>query len=305
MPKTNNLLKSLRFDPSIIPNYRYNPISESIDSNKDKLAIVMSHFGTTHDDTKVKTIDAINNKIRRLHPTIDLFEAYTSRIVLKRLSERGIIKHNLTQVLSHLLKLGYTHIVIQPSVILNGSEMHSIFREISLFRSKFKEIRIGTPLLHFPADYNDVIDILTRDNNSDINYIWVGHGTYHPSTSQYAMLSYLLRVRGIKNVFVSTIEGFPSIDSTLIELQENKSRKIELSPFMFVAGEHAKNDIAIDLVDELKQHNYDVSVRLKGLGEYSEIQDIYVRKLEFAFNYSPMDIMRKKKIYETTGEVIK
>ena len=58
----------------------------------EKAAILMVHFGTTYDDTRAKTIDAINQKVASEFPDRKVLEAYTSRIVIKRLKARGIEK---------------------------------------------------------------------------------------------------------------------------------------------------------------------------------------------------------------------
>lgn len=50
----------------------------------------MVHFGTTHDDTRALTIDAINTKAREAFPDLEMREAFTSRIIIRRLKTRGI-----------------------------------------------------------------------------------------------------------------------------------------------------------------------------------------------------------------------
>ena len=79
--------------------------STNEDGVKDngKTAILMVHFGTTHDDTRALTIDAINQKVKDSFPECDVFEAYTSRIIIKRLKERGIEKQTPSQVLEKRL----------------------------------------------------------------------------------------------------------------------------------------------------------------------------------------------------------
>ena len=56
----------------------------------DKGAILVVHFGTTHDDTRRVTLDAINERIAAAYPELEVRQAYSSRIVRKRLATRGI-----------------------------------------------------------------------------------------------------------------------------------------------------------------------------------------------------------------------
>ena len=50
----------------------------------EKAALLMVHFGTTHDDTRTQTIDAINAQARKAFPDLEFREAYTSRIIIRR-----------------------------------------------------------------------------------------------------------------------------------------------------------------------------------------------------------------------------
>jgi sirohydrochlorin cobaltochelatase len=71
---------------------------------------------------------------------------------------------------------------------------------------------------------------------------------------------------------------------------------------MFVAGEHAKNDIAVDWKEELEKEGFSVEVQMQGLGENTQIQDIYISHLKFILDHKKIDIIAKKAIYEKTGE---
>lgn len=268
----------------------------------DKLAILMVHFGTTHADTRELTIDAINAKVKEQFPTTEVREAYTSRIIIKRLGEKGIVKQNPLDALKQLHKEGYTHILIQASTIIDGVEMESLDKNIKEINALFKEIRIGDPLLYTPDDYEKAIKVLTLGNDKNLGYVLVGHGTYDATTAQYAMLDYMLKAKGYNNFFVGTIEGYPEFDDMLNQLKASGLKKVKLVPFMFVAGEHAKNDIAEDWKNDLEKEGFDVEVSMEGLGQIPAIQDLYIEHLKFIATHRKIGIMEKKAIYEVTGE---
>ena len=165
----------------------------------------------------------------------------------------------------------------------------------------FKDVRIGTPLLYSAQDYEDVIKVLTAENKKDVAYIWVGHGTYDATTAQYAMLDYMLKAQAHTNCFVGTVEGYPEFVDVLAQLKASGLKEVVLMPFMFVAGEHAKNDIAGDWVENLKKEGLSVTENLQGLGENSKIREIYLSHLQFITTHRKIDIMEKKSIYEKTG----
>lgn len=268
----------------------------------DKAVILMIYFGTTHDDTRAKTIDALFDRVKKEYPDIEVRNAYTSRIVLKRLKYRGVDIQNPVEALKKLHDDGYTHILIQTSTIIDGVEMESLYKNVDEVSSLFKDIRIGNPLLYTPDDYKAVIKALTSDYSNDRAYVWVGHGTYDATTAQYTMVDYVLKAEGHNNCFVGTIEGYPAYDDMLVQLKKSGFKNVVLVPFMFVAGEHAKNDIAEDWKTDLEKEGFNVSVDMRGLGENTQIQDIYLEHLKFKTEHRKVGIMEKKSIYEVTGE---
>lgn len=285
-------------------NYEHSDFFKSMQSG-DKAAILMVHFGTTHDDTRKLTIEALNNQVKQDFPDIEVREAYSSRIVIKRLSERGIHKMNPLKALQKLHADGYTHILIQSSTIIDGVEMESLYKNADEVSELFKDIRIGTPLLYSPDDYENVIQVLTAGNKKDIAYVWVGHGTYDATTAQYAMLDYMLKSKGHTNCFVGTVEGYPEFEDVLAQLKTSGLKDVVLIPFMFVAGEHAKNDISEDWVEGLQKEGFSVKVNMQGLGENPGIRDLYLSHLKFITAHHKIGIMEKKSMYEKTGEKLK
>ena len=265
----------------------------------DKAAIVMVYFGSTHDDTRALTIDALTKQIRDTFSSLEVREAYTSRIVRRRLHDRGIDKPAPLEVLRQLKTEGFTHLVIQSANIIEGVEMEALRREVATVASDFKEIRIGTPLLYMPEDYAAVIRALAPAPAADAAEVWVGHGSYDPATAQYAMLGYMLAAEGHTRNFVTTVEGYPAFDDLRAKLKQSGVRSVTLRPFMFVAGDHAKNDIATTMKQALEKEGYRVSMLMEGLGQNAAIRQLYLAHIRFALNHRMTDILMTKKHYET------
>ena len=263
----------------------------------DKAALLMVHFGTTYDDTRTKTIDAINAKAKEAFPQMEMREAYTSRIVMRRLKVRGIEKPNPLEALLKLLGDGYTHVIVQSTNIIEGVEMESLRRDVASVARFFKEIRVGNPLLYSVEDAEAVVDILGASKPEKGSVVLVGHGTYTPSTATYAMIDYMLKAKGLKNFHVGTIEGYPTFDTMLQQLKDNKTKQVTLVPFMFVAGDHANNDIAVDWKEALEKEGLKVDVRMQGLGEIPAIQQQFIDHAQFMLKHKMVDIMKKKAKY--------
>ena len=278
-------------------NFVHNDIMQNLESG-DKIALLMVHFGTTHEDTRALTIDAINQKAKEQFPQMEIREAYTSRIIMRILNKRGVRKLNPVEALAQLKAEGYTHVIVQSTNIIDGIEMESLRKDLDLMRPLFKEIRLGMPLLYSPEDYKQVIDCLAEKGQEKTFTILVGHGTYTPATAQYAMLDYMLQAEGHTDFAVGTVEGYPTFDNAISRAQAKKKiKQVQLIPFMFVAGDHAKNDIAGDMKEALEKKGYKVSVRMEGLGENPAIQQIYIDHINFIIKHKQIDIMDKKKGY--------
>ena len=113
----------------------------------EKGAVLMVHFGSTYDETRGKTYDALDKAMQAAFPGIEQREAYTSRIVIKRLKARGIEKQNPVEALEALWQEGFTHVLVQSSNIIDGTEITVLRQEVEQMSSHFKQIRMGKPML--------------------------------------------------------------------------------------------------------------------------------------------------------------
>lgn len=269
----------------------------------DKAALLMVHFGTTYDETRTKTIDAINAKARETFPELTLREAWTSRIILRRLKARGIEKPTPLDALLQLRAEGFTHVIVQSTTLLDGAEMESLRRDVAGVEPFFKEIRVGTPLLYSVEDCEKVASVLAArhataaDAKKKAHVVLVGHGTYTPATATYSQMDHLLKAAGHPLFHVATLEGYPTFETVKASLKAAGARKVTLVPFLFVAGDHATNDIATDWKEALEAEGLQVDCRMEGLGEIPEIQDLYLDHIRFSLHHAPVDIMQKKQDY--------
>ena len=91
------------------------------------------------------------------------------------------------------------------------------------------------------------------------------------------------------NVFIGTVEGYPEIDTIEALLKKRKIEKVYLMPFMSVAGDHAKNDMAGDEDDSwisiLTKAGFECIPVLKGTAEFKEFVDIWVDHLAAPLNH--------------------
>ena len=264
-----------------------------------KKAILVVSFGTTYADTRKVTTDAVENKIKEAFPDYEVRHAFTSRIIIKKLAERdGIRVDTEKQALEKLKAEGYTEVIVQPLHMEAGDEYAKLSKVMEgyLQNKSFAKLVLSRPLLYYtgqegekPDDYLIAIKALQNQfpklgSREAIGLM--GHGGVNPSNTAYAALQLKLQDAGVKNVYVFTVEGYPTIENLIGELKAHKIKKVTLMPLMLVAGDHANNDMAGDEKDSFKSQllaaGFQVETYLHGLGENQGIQDIYVQHVKDA-----------------------
>ncbi|WP_432402296.1 sirohydrochlorin cobaltochelatase [Wukongibacter sp. M2B1] len=265
---------------------------KKVERDPNKKAILVVSFGTSYADTRKVTIEACEEKITKAFPEYDVRRAFTSQIIIEKLKERdNILVENPTEALTKLKDEGFSEVYIQPLHVINGAEYDDIVAETSEFQEDFDKLVLGRPLLTSVDDYRKVAEALAEqmpERSEKEAVVFMGHGTHHDANAAYACLDYIFEDEGQNNVFVGTVEGFPDLDTVIKRLEKNNIEKVTLMPLMLVAGDHAQNDMAGDEEDSwkviLKGKGYEVETVLRGLGEVSKIQDIYIEHLKTAMS---------------------
>ena len=102
----------------------------------------------------------------------------------------------------------------------------------------------------------------------------------------YSELDDALKAAGHKNMYVGTVESLPTLHMIMEEIRPLSAKKVHLTPFMIVAGDHARNDMAGEEKDSwgslLKAEGYEVECHIIGLGELEGIQNMFVQHVREA-----------------------
>jgi len=251
-----------------------------------KPVILVVSFGTTVNETREKTIGAIEKAITAAYPNHEVRRAFTSQIVINRLAKRDGLKiNNVKQAMKQLVKEKVSDLIVQPTHIMNGLEYEEMMATIKPYEKRFSTIRYGQPLLISNTDFTEVASVLIENtkqfDTDETAVVFMGHGTHHEANEVYFRLDRLLKDRGSDRYFIGTVEGEPSIEEIIEELGHLGVKRVVLLPLMIVAGDHAVNDMAGDEDDSwksiLETEGFSVLLVLRGLGEYPEIQRIFVR----------------------------
>ena len=255
-----------------------------------KKAILIVSFGTSYENTRKRTIDAIERDIADAFPVCPVYRAWTSKMIIAKLKKRdGIIIHTVKEAMEQMLLDGITDVIVQPTHVINGIENDQMKADALSFRDRFSSIVFGNPLLTTEEDNQAVVQAVAgefQDMDQETALVLMGHGTEHYANSVYAALDYRFKDMGHKNIFLGTVEAYPALDSLLRAADSFQPKKIVLAPFMIVAGDHARNDLAGAEADSwdsiLKADGFETEVIMKGLGEIDAIAEMFVKHLKKA-----------------------
>lgn len=249
-----------------------------------KTALLVVSFGTTHPDILQKTIVQTENAIKNAFPNYPFYRAFISNFIIKTLKKQyHIAVDNVEEALSRIAADGYTHVLLQPTLLIPGEEMDRLQASVEASKVDLKAC-IGEPLLCNSTDMDQILFILekTYPVNSETILLSMGHGTKHSGNVIYEQLAEKMRKNSGTIMRLCTIKGTPSFEDARKELLQMPQRKIVLVPLLFVAGEHIKNDMTAceedSLCSILEKNGFCVDYKLQGLGEIPDVQQMFITK---------------------------
>lgn len=254
----------------------------------------MVSFGTSHSDTRKKTLDAIEENIKKAFPEASLYRAWTSKMIRKKVLEQdGLKVFDVMEALDQIVGDGCTDLIVQPTHIMKGVEYDAMIESIegwkeNLSPGSFGSISIGEPVIGNPEDLDVALNAVAKElaPKKDSYLVLMGHGSYHSANQLYEKANERLKDLGLGHIYMATVEGTPTIKEILPRMKKNPLglNKVTLAPFLMVAGEHAKKDLSGDQEDSwrciFQREGYEVVCVLRGLGEYQEIRDLLTEHIE-------------------------
>lgn len=284
-------------------------------NSSGKNAIVIASFGSTY-PAALKSITNISDAVSNAYPDTEVRVTFTSSIIRsvwkkrqanpQKWIEQGVPEEilyvkNVIATIGDLLEDGYSNIIVQPTHMFFMEQSHDLqqyvngLASIHTMKAKYKPIKniiMGRPALGMPGDkysYHDDVDAVVKTlagdakmaKEHDAILVYMGHGNEHWSTGIYSETQKKMR-KAYPDVvtYVGVVEGAPALDDFIGHLGRERSKKIILKPFMIVAGDHARNDMAGPEEDSWKsvldKKGYDVNAVLVGLGSNNDFAKIFV-----------------------------
>ena len=272
-------------------------VPSAVFAEDEKSAVLVVSFGTSLPEAR----HAINNlaaSARKEFPKTEVRLAFTSNIIRRKIArESGEVIPNPVQALAQLNDEGFSRVYVMPTHMIPGEEFDELANVVQAFgtlkgKYGFKTLKLGRPFLDGVADCEGMADVLIQRFRSQIQdehtaVILMGHGTpEHFANAMYSQLQLALDTKAYGKFFVGTVEAAPKIEDVIARLKRHPEvKKLVLSPFMIVAGDHAHNDLAGEDDSEswlniLKAEGWkDISTYLVGLGEDKNIARKFTAKI--------------------------
>ena len=253
---------------------------------REKKAILAVSYGSSLAAAREKTIDIIEKELADAFPDRKLYRAWTSEFMRRRVREQdGTEVLNLAEVIDQMQKDGIEDVVVEPVFVACASEYQKV---IDAFGQPevFSKVRIGMPLLGSDEDLKTVaalLPILEEKLSPEDAMVFMAHGSSSaPESNQiFIDLSDELKRQRLSNVMIGTIDGSPGFDFIPKTLHGMQPEKVILMPFLLTAGAHVIRDMSSDREGSwknlLEAEGFQVEAVPKGIAEYEEIREIFVR----------------------------
>lgn len=127
-----------------------------------KKAILVVSFGTTYKEAMENSIDATVNHISNEFKDYDIFQAYTSNIIRRKLIDKGMDVNDTKTALEIIKNNGYEKVIILSLHMIAGYEYEKILEAVEAYKNDFREITATTPMLYEEKDYKQVAEIIKK-----------------------------------------------------------------------------------------------------------------------------------------------
>ncbi|MBI9111631.1 sirohydrochlorin cobaltochelatase [Maridesulfovibrio ferrireducens] len=262
------------------------------DSKPVKKGILLAAFGSSMPEAQI-SFDNIDKAVKKAFPGVPVRWAYSSAIIRNVLAKEGRTVDSPVTALSKMMDDGFTHVAVQSLHTIPGEEYFGTLETAMKFEGMPKgmsKVAVGKPLLYSDEDMTRTVKAIIvnipKERKAKDAVVLMGHGTPHSANIYYPGSQYYFSKIDPK-IFVGTVEGTPTLDDVKAKLAKSKAKKVYLMPYMSVAGDHARNDMAGDEPDswksELTKAGYKCVSVLKGSAEFPQVVDIWVDHLKIAF----------------------
>ena len=248
-------------------------------------ALLVVSFGTSVAGVAERTIGAVERALASAFPDRVLYSAWTSRFICAKVErETGVHHMSVAEACAEIVAAGADDLLVQPTFLMQSHEHALMMEELraAVAGAAGMRVRVGATLL---ADEGDCARLAAAVGEAlsgvaaDEALVLMGHGS-DEGNEVYAAMQEAFARAGRGNAVVGTVEGVPDFSAVRAAIERLAPARVWLAPFMIVAGDHALNDLAGAEPDswksQLEAAGFPCVAVLRGLGEYPQVQELFV-----------------------------
>lgn len=255
-----------------------------------KKAIISVSFGSNDVESGKRNMDPLEDLYREEHSGLDVYRVITNDAVIEQAKQEGDPIYAVRECLARMVLDGVTHVYAQPAYILNGTEYDELKEMLYSHKADFVSVRCGKPLLTSHDDFEKTAKAIMEEfpeMAEDEALVLISHGSDHHGNTVYCALDYIIKDLGYANTHIGTFNAYPQIDTVIRHLKKDGIKKVNVAPFMFVAGTAAMEGVCGDaensIASQLRAAGFEVVAHRKCLGEYAGVRKVFAEHLEKCF----------------------
>ena len=262
-------------------------LSPAAHAAEPREGLLIVAFGTSVPEA-VPALKALDADFRAAFPDAAVEWAYTSQIIRKKLAERGTPVGDISDGLAALARKGVKVVRVQSLHVMAGEEFSALERAVLLdvkaHPGRFEAVYLGRPLLESRQDAREVAAAVLQSCGGRApgeGLVLMGHGQAHGRADLVfeGMRRAFVEADGL--TFMASVEGSRTFEDLARELATRNVKTLWVQPFMIVAGDHARNDLAGEEADSwasrLRAQGFQVKTNLLGMGEIAGVRAVFIR----------------------------
>lgn len=262
-------------------------LSPAAHAAEPREGLLIVAFGTSVPEA-VPALKALDADFRAAFPDAAVEWAYTSQIIRKKLAERGTPVGGISDGLAALARKGVKVVRVQSLHVMAGEEFSALERAVLLdvkaHPGRFEAVYLGRPLLESRQDAREVAAAVLKSCGGRApgeGLVLMGHGQAHGRADLVfeGMRRAFVEADGL--TFMASVEGSRTFEDLARELATRNVKTLWVQPFMIVAGDHARNDLAGEEADSwasrLRAQGFQVKTNLLGMGEIAGVRAVFIR----------------------------
>lgn len=254
------------------------------------MAVVLSCFGSVVEQQKyIELQDYIKQNLEEL----DIYLAFSSRMVLKLLKKKGIEYKNLPQVLADVDMAGYKNIIVSSINLFPTSEHTMLESIVNGFDSfSLANVRAADAIFTKAKETTNVLlELNSKLARADTANLYIIHGAPTLDNKGLGSIEYVsafLKELNDNN-FCCSLEGsfaFGALKGSIkAKIKKLSLKKIKVVPLLLVSGNHFVKDM-VEIKEELeKDFEVEIATSLTkspnfNLIEMDSIKDIILKNIK-------------------------